>query len=135
MRMPIPRDRSVRGSRVACATAVVCAALVVGGYARPSAASGSGPEANPWGYGVVAGASTPAGNGYWMVRANGSLTGPAGYLHGSPHGLALNQPITGMAATPTGKGYWIVAGDGGIFSYGDARFYGSTGNRRLTKPV
>ena len=32
-----------------------------------------------------------------------------------------------MAATPDGKGYWLVASDGGIFSYGDARFYGSTG--------
>ena len=30
-----------------------------------------------------------------------------------------------MAATPDGKGYWLVASDGGIFSYGDAGFYGS----------
>jgi len=28
---------------------------------------------------------------------------------------------------PTGKGYWLVAADGGIFSFGDARFYGSLG--------
>ena len=32
-----------------------------------------------------------------------------------------------MAATPDGKGYWFVASDGGIFAYGDAGFYGSTG--------
>ncbi len=32
-----------------------------------------------------------------------------------------------MAATPTGKGYWLVASDGGIFSFGDAAFFGSTG--------
>ena len=32
-----------------------------------------------------------------------------------------------MAATPDGKGYWLVASDGGIFAYGDAGFYGSTG--------
>ena len=30
-----------------------------------------------------------------------------------------------MAATPDGRGYWLVASDGGIFSYGDAGFYGS----------
>ena len=30
-------------------------------------------------------------------------------------------------ATPDGGGYWLVASDGGIFSYGDAQFYGSTG--------
>jgi hypothetical protein len=30
-----------------------------------------------------------------------------------------------MAATPDGKGYWLVASDGGIFSFGDAAYYGS----------
>ena len=29
----------------------------------------------------------------------------------------------------------LVASDGGIFSYGDASFYGSTGNLVLNKPV
>ena len=37
------------------------------------------------------------------------------------------RPIVGMAAAPDGEGYWMVASDGGIFSYGDAPFYGSTG--------
>jgi ribosomal protein L24E len=40
-----------------------------------------------------------------------------------------------MAATPTGDGYWFVAADGGIFSFGDAAFYGSTGALRLNRPV
>ena len=40
-----------------------------------------------------------------------------------------------MAATPAGAGYWLVAADGGIFSFGDAGFYGSTGNIKLNKPV
>ena len=44
-----------------------------------------------------------------------------------PGGQPLNQPIVGMAATPTGKGYWLVAADGGVFTFGDARFFGSTG--------
>ncbi|EQD80481.1 hypothetical protein B1A_00847 [mine drainage metagenome] len=42
-------------------------------------------------------------------------------------GTKLNKPVVGMAATPDGKGYWMVAADGGIFSFGDAAFYGSTG--------
>jgi hypothetical protein len=41
----------------------------------------------------------------------------------------------GMAATPDGKGYWLVALDGGIFTFGDARYYGSTGNVRLNQPI
>jgi cell wall-associated NlpC family hydrolase len=41
----------------------------------------------------------------------------------------------GLAPTHDGLGYWMVATDGGIFSYGDAQFYGSTGNLVLNKPV
>ena len=40
-----------------------------------------------------------------------------------------------MAATPTGDGYWLVARDGGIFTFGDARFDGSTAGRRLAGPI
>ena len=40
-----------------------------------------------------------------------------------------------MAATPTGAGYWLVASDGGIFTFGDAAFYGSMGGHPLDRPV
>ena len=40
-----------------------------------------------------------------------------------------------MAATPDGKGYWLVASDGGIFTFGDAAFYGSEGGTQLLAPV
>jgi hypothetical protein len=32
-------------------------------------------------------------------------------------------------------GYWEVASDGGLFSFGDAQFYGSMGSRPLNKPI
>ena len=38
-----------------------------------------------------------------------------------------------MAATPTGRGYMLLGADGGIFTFGDARFYGSTGGLRLQR--
>ena len=47
----------------------------------------------------------------------------------------LRAGLVGIAGTPSGKGYWLVAADGGIFSFGDARFHGSTGNRRLHQPI
>jgi N-acetylmuramoyl-L-alanine amidase len=46
-----------------------------------------------------------------------------------------NAPIVGMAPTPNGRGYWMVGSDGGIFSFGDANFYGSEGRTHLNKPV
>jgi len=30
-----------------------------------------------------------------------------------------------MASTGTGGGYWFVAADGGVFSFGDAKFFGA----------
>jgi N-acetylmuramoyl-L-alanine amidase len=41
----------------------------------------------------------------------------------------------GLAATPDGQGYWLVASDGGIFTFGDAGFYGSTGALTLNRPI
>ena len=36
---------------------------------------------------------------------------------------------------PTARGYWLVASDGGIFTFGDAAFYGSTGSIHLNQPI
>ncbi len=49
--------------------------------------------------------------------------------------LVVNRPIVGIAASPDGGGYWEVAADGGIFSFGDAAFYGSEGGRPLNAPI
>jgi len=82
-------------------------------------------------------AADPTG-GYWTVTPAGAVTphGAAPAL-GSPalSNLRLAQPIVGMTATTDGNGYWLVASDGGIFSYGDATFYGSTGSIHLNKPI
>ncbi len=40
-----------------------------------------------------------------------------------------------FVAPYSGKGYWLVASDGGVFSYGDATFYGSHGGAPLNKPI
>jgi hypothetical protein len=48
---------------------------------------------------------------------------------------SYTRSAVGVARTPTGKGNWAVARDGGVFSAGDAQFYGSTGGMRLNQPV
>ena len=78
-------------------------------------------------------AADPTG-GYWT----GSVTAHGGApTFGSPalSAIQLTQPIVGMAATTDGQGYWLVASDGGVFSYGDAKFYGSTGAIQLNRPI
>ena len=39
------------------------------------------------------------------------------------------------APPPPQHGYWLVGADGGIFTFGSARFYGSTGSLQLQRPV
>ncbi|HEX7166470.1 MAG TPA: L,D-transpeptidase family protein [Acidimicrobiales bacterium] len=50
-------------------------------------------------------------------------------------GLSLNQPVIGFAPTRDGRGYWLLGRDGGIFSFGTARFHGSTGSQPLNQPI
>ena len=40
-------------------------------------------------------------------------------------GKTLNAPVVSITATPDGRGCWLAASDGGVFSFGDAQFYGS----------
>jgi hypothetical protein len=49
--------------------------------------------------------------------------------------VAPATPFAAIAATPTGKGYWVTAQDGGVFTYGDAVFFGSTGSIHLNQPI
>jgi hypothetical protein len=44
-------------------------------------------------------------------------------------------PSPAAAATPATPAYWLAASDGGIFSFGGAKYYGSTGGTVLNKPV
>jgi Peptidase family M23 len=49
--------------------------------------------------------------------------------------MTLVRPVLGMAPTHSGQGYWLVASDGGIFTFGDARFYGSLGGAPRQHPI
>jgi hypothetical protein len=54
--------------------------------------------------------------------------------------LVVSAPSAAPTPTPTAAasaqhGYWLVGSDGGIFSFGAAQFYGSTGALTLQRPV
>jgi hypothetical protein len=82
-------------------------------------------------------AADPNG-GYWTVNWVGVVTAFGGApSFGSPalSGVKVVRPIVAIASTPDGLGYWLVGSDGGVFSYGDAQFYGSTGAIHLNQPI
>jgi len=108
--------------------------------------TGPNPSAYPMSYGSMAGepflgkmvgiASTPDGNGYWMVASDGGVFafGDAPF-EGSMGGKSLNAPVVAIASTPDGKGYWLAGADGGVFAFGDATFEGSMAGVSLNEPV
>jgi cell wall-associated NlpC family hydrolase len=92
--------------------------------ATDSGASGPSPRST----------SQPAQTNFWLATQAGSMYGFGVPSYGSPAG-PLNQPIVTVATTSDRHGYWMVASDGGVFTYGDAHYFGSTGNLRLNRPI
>jgi cell wall-associated NlpC family hydrolase len=119
-------ERRTRARWARALGALVAAAgsmAVAGSMTQPSAAAPapSGPT------------HPGTGGNFWMATPAGPVEAFGATNYGSPN--SLNQPVVGASTTTSGKGYWLVAGDGGIFNYGDAPFYGSTGSIRLNKPI
>ena len=56
------------------------------------------------------------------------------FSEGVPVLTPANAPVV-TPPPPPAPGYWQVASDGGIFTFGAAQFYGSTGALHLNKPV
>jgi hypothetical protein len=50
--------------------------------------------------------------------------------------VASQPPPPPVTTSPSSAhGYWLVGSDGGIFTFGSAQFYGSTGSLHLQRPV
>jgi hypothetical protein len=47
----------------------------------------------------------------------------------------LTYQAVAIVPTKSGQGYHLVFADGGVFSYGDAAFYGSMGGEPLNAPI
>jgi Peptidase A4 family/Putative Ig domain len=52
-----------------------------------------------------------------------------------PAAASTASASTSATTSADGQGYWLVASDGGVFTFGDARYFGSTGGRALNKPI
>ena len=77
-----------------------------------------------FGLGKITGiASTPSGNGYWLVKEGGGVSafGDA-RRRGSFTGEGL---VTDIVAAPRGSGYWIVAKSGRVAAFGSADHFGN----------
>jgi hypothetical protein len=86
---------------------------------------------------IVSLSSTPSGQGFWLFTTKGRVFGKGvgADNFGDLANVKLNGAIQSSVATPSGKGYYMVGSDGGVFTFGDAKFWGSTGDIKLNKPV
>ena len=84
------------------------------------------------------------------VRVTGALAAPHVYAGGGVLGFGapnvgasvtapLNSVVVAQAANPvaplSNEGYWLASADGGVYTMGDAGFYGSLGALQLTGPI
>jgi hypothetical protein len=57
------------------------------------------------------------------------------YTSASGDFTVTGGPVPAPPAPAPTYGYWLVGSDGGIFNFGSAQFYGSTGSLKLQRPV
>jgi hypothetical protein len=71
-----------------------------------------------------------------MINASNGVIAYPGPMAGSAFTITDGAPQQNSTTTSSGPhGYWLVGSDGGIFTFGSAQFYGSTGNLALQRPV
>ena len=90
------------------------------------------------------GIAATANGGYWEAYRSGSVS-TSGDVPNTTYGpqvdsygqLPANRhaPIVGIAGTPDSRGYLLFASDGGVFTFGDAAFYGSASALHLRAPI
>jgi hypothetical protein len=72
----------------------------------------------------------------WAIGATlAVLLGLLGSVAGAAVTVGPGASAAGAAAPKKISAYWLVASDGGVFSFGGAGFFGSTGNIHLNRPV
>jgi hypothetical protein len=88
----------------------------------------------PFSADVADGTVTASAPAHQAGTVNITVTTPGGISS-----LSGGDVFTYVAPPPPppapSHGYWLVGTDGGIFSFGSAQFYGSTGNLKLQRPV
>ena len=90
----------------------------------PTGQSGTPPNctSNP-GYIVV---TNSGGVSTFGVTNNGSV---------ASKGDTTTGPVVGAALTSNGGGYWLASSQGGVYSFGDAGFFGAADSLNLAAPI
>ena len=100
----------------------------------------SGPASGPSGLFDICAAGNPTDYQCIVTTdASGDATAATLFANATPGSFQVTASAAGVANQTFNlrnlAGYWLVASDGGIFNFGDAAFYGSTGAKHLNAPI
>ncbi len=145
--LPGLSDGGTDNGAVAISCTDLTSCVVIGGW-RPPVPNSSNPLTllRTLSGGVWTPTEVGAPGGYVFPEAIACPTSTScvgvGQSEGSPpvaeSVLEAPAPVLPPAPAPPpapAHGYWLVGSDGGIFTFGSAQFYGSTGSLRLQRPV
>jgi hypothetical protein len=84
---------------------------------------------------VVSATATADAGGYWILRADGTVSafGDAAAL-GSPT-LAPREEASAIFATAQNGGYWAATTDGSVFAFGNASYLNGLSTTHLNGTV
>ena len=89
-----------------------------------------------WGHGIGMGQYGALGYAIGQDNGEGNFTYQQIVSHYyAPATLNTLANVTHLGASGGVGGYWIDASDGGVFSFGDAHFFGSMGGKPLNQPM
>jgi len=79
--------------------------------------------------------SSASAYGYWVSGVDGAVYALRGApFRGNATGRAHGATVA-IAATHTGNGYYLLDAGGNVFTFGDARSFGSMAGHRLNAPI
>jgi hypothetical protein len=75
-------------------------------------------------------------NGHATFTAHSTVSGVETFsARDLTDGISLSDTADVNFAKAPDNGYWLLGTDGGIFSFGEAQYYGSTGAMKLNQPI